>query len=300
MPVACCPVAVSHRCLPCGLRSRRLLVKHHRSAFPPDGSFQNVPGLLVSRVVTPSGGIAVSSHARHPSVHPALHPRVKGSLGKFPEGPVGSFRERQPLRVLAKSVGPGAHQLDQTKSVPHQQVALARLARSLSCVRGFVTARAAQVNVCGARRAEPGPQRGGGGQTSDRCLYSSLRRAHCGAWSPACTPRPAGLPHLRACFTAFVLAAPSCLECSLQLGRRGCAPVWPRPCGYRTPRSVRPARHPHPRTLPHLSNGARSEPRLPHIRGPAWLLRVSSCLQHRPLCFPRSSRTSDTASTVWT
>lgn len=71
--MACSPSGSVLRCPSYGLPS----------AFPLEGSFQNVPRLLISRVVAPSDSIAVSSHARPPTLHTGVN---LGSVGKFPEG----------------------------------------------------------------------------------------------------------------------------------------------------------------------------------------------------------------------
>lgn len=49
-------------------------VKHWRHTFPLVGPFRNVPRLIASRVVAPSGSAALSGHARCP-------PRVRSSVG---------------------------------------------------------------------------------------------------------------------------------------------------------------------------------------------------------------------------
>ena len=48
VPLACVPLVVTRSCLPCRPSTLVVLVKHCLSAFPLDGSFQNVSGLLVS------------------------------------------------------------------------------------------------------------------------------------------------------------------------------------------------------------------------------------------------------------
>lgn len=244
----CSPQAISCSHLSSGPSHLATLVKPCLCAFLLGGSFQNLPRLLVSRVVTPSGSVAASSHARRPF----LCTWVRGSVGDSRRAcsRKGGHSVWWP-RVRALEPG-----LAQTcpllVSDPRQGWALASL-----CVHGFFTAPNLGVDARGAQRTGAGT--GGdeavgqslerAGKTSVPSLYSCLLSTHCvSGLVPCLHPQ------------AFLASAPAAQPLdwlfplpggptpySIQQGQRGCAQAClvPGAVGEELPDSLRPCASPH-------------------------------------------------------